>query len=224
MPNKVLTDFQKQVLKEIGKSELSSYFVWSGGTALSYAYLHHRKSFDLDFLSKDLLPDDYFLSQIRIIAKNLKIKKLEEQKKFNRHEFWFTRGKKTLRIEFIFYPFSSIKKPKNYKEFDIRIDSIEDILTNKTHAAFERIEPKDIFDLYCILRTKKINFSLILEWIKKKFGTEIDPVLLASKILEGAEKLNKIKPLVLKKKFYKPKEIKKYFENQAQEYLKRKIK
>lgn len=32
----------------------------------------------LDFLSKDLLPDDYLLAQIKEIAK----------KRFNRHEFW----------------------------------------------------------------------------------------------------------------------------------------
>lgn len=82
---KTLTGFQRKVLKEIGESELSRFFIWSGGTALSYRYLHHRLSADLDFMSQDLFPDDYLLSQIKKIAKNLRIKKIEEQKKFNRH-------------------------------------------------------------------------------------------------------------------------------------------
>lgn len=221
---KILTLFQKEVLKEIGKSKLSHYFIWSGGTALSYQYLRHRRSYDLDFLSKDLLPDEYLLSQIKKIAQNLKIKKIEEQKKFNRHEFWLKKNKETLRIEFVFYPFPTIKKAIKLMEFNIKIDSIEDILTNKTHAIFERAEPKDVFDIYCILKKRKTKFFNIFKWVRKKFGVEIDPVLLVSKILEGATKLTMIKPLILKKEFYKPNKIKEYFEKEAQDYLKRKIK
>jgi predicted nucleotidyltransferase component of viral defense system len=220
---KILTDFQKKVLKAIGESELSKYFIWSGGTALSYGYLQHRKSQDLDFLSKDLLPDEYLLSQVKIIAKSLKIKKIEEQKRFNRHEFWFKKDRKFLRIEFVFYPFPDIKKTVKLREFDIRTDSLEDILTNKAHTIFERAEPKDVFDFYCILQKKRIDFLKILKWVERKFGVEIDPVILTSKILEGVEKLAEIKPLLLKRAFYKPAKIKEYFEERAQDYLKRKV-
>ncbi len=224
VPDKVLTPFQKEALKEIGKSKLGSYFVWSGGTALAYQYLSHRKSQDLDFLSKDLLADDYLLSQIKKIAKSLKIKEIEEQKKFNRHQFWFKKNREVLKIEFVFYPFPKIKRPLKLKEFNIKIDAIEDMLANKTHTIFERAEAKDVFDLYCIFKKKKIKFLTILKWVKKKFGVEIDPVLLVSKILEGAARLNEIKPLIFKKEFYKPNKIKEYFEKEAQDYLKRKIK
>lgn len=221
---KLLTDFQKQALKEIGKSELSRHFVWSGGTCLSSQYLYHRESQDLDFLSKDLFPDEYILSQIKDIAKNLGVKKIEEQKKFNRYQFWLKKNKDILKLEFVFYPFINIKKPKKLKEFNINVESIEDILTNKTHAIFERAEPKDVFDFYYILQKEKIKFSLIFEWVKKKFGTEIDPVLLTSKILRGTEKLNGIKPLIFKEELFQPDKIKKYFESEINVYLKRKIK
>ena len=102
----ILTPFQKDTLKEMGKSELARFFVWSGGTALSFCYLQHRLSYDLDFLSKDLLPDEYLLSKIKKITKNLKIKKIEEQKRFNRREFWLRKNKEILRIEFVFLSFS----------------------------------------------------------------------------------------------------------------------
>ncbi len=218
-----LTDFQKKVLKEIGKSELARFFIWSGGTALSYCYLRHRESFDLDFMSTDLFPDDYILSEIRKIADNLKIRKIEEQKIYNRHNFWFKKNNETLKLEFIFYPFLSIKKPKKLEEFNLKIDSLEDILTNKMHSIFERSEPKDVFDFYCILKKEKIKLALVFNWVKKKFGIEIDPVLFTGKILEGADKLNKIKPLITKKELYNSNKIKEYFEQKAQKYLKKKI-
>lgn len=224
MAKEILTDFQKKVLKEIGGSELFRFFIWSGGTALSFQYLYHRLSADLDFLSQDLLPDEYLLSQVRKITKNLKIKKFEEQKKFNRHEFWLKRNKETLRIEFVFYPFPYIKQPKKIKEFNIKIDSIEDILTNKTHAVYERAEPKDVFDFYCILLLKKTNFLKVFKWVEKKFGVKIDPILFTSEFLKGIDNLDKIRPLILKKKLYRPDTIRRYFKKEAENYLKRKIK
>lgn len=178
---------------------------------------------DLDFFSQDLFPDEHLLGKIKLLAKKLKIKKIEEQKRFNRHEFWLKRGKETVRTEFVFYPFPYIKKPKKLGEFNLKIDSIEDILTNKAHAIFERTEPKDAFDFYCILRKKKIRFFRVLEWVKKKFGVEIDPVLFTSKILEGIDKLGTLKPLVLKKELFMPKRIEEYFQKQTEGYLKIKI-
>jgi len=176
----LLSKFQQEVLKEVSNSEFGNLFVWSGGTALSYYYLQHRDSFDLDFMSQDLFPDDFMISEIKKIAEKLDVKKIEEQKSYNRFIFWITKND-TLKLEFVFYPFPHIKKPKIIKGFNIKIDSIEDILTNKVHAAFERSEPKDVFDLYCIFKNKEIDFAIVFEWVKKKFGVEIDPVLFSSK-------------------------------------------
>lgn len=157
----ILSLLHRKALKEIDSSELASFFVWSDGTALAYYYLQHRQSLDLDLMSTDLMPDEYLLAQARKIAEKLQVVKIQEQKKFNRHEFW--------------------------------------------------------------LKTKT-KFPLILKWVKKKFGVEIDPVILVSKILQGADKLNKIKPLILKEEFYDTAAIRSFFKKQANEYLKEKIK
>lgn len=220
----ILSLLHQKALKEIGDSELASFFIWSGGTALAYYYLQHRQSIDLDFMSTDLMPADYLLAQVQKIAEKLQVVKIQEQKRFNRHEFWLTtKNKKTLRLEFIFYPFPYIKKPLRLKKINIKIDSLEDILTNKTHAIFERNEPKDVFDFYCILQKTKTKFPLILKWVKKKFGVDIDLVILVSKMLQGANRLNQIKPLVLKKEFYNPEKINNFFKDQANSFLKEKI-
>lgn len=219
----ILNNFQKDFLKILGKTELSKFFIWSGGTALSF-YLKHRLSFDLDFLSQELLPDDYLLAQIKKISSELKITKIEENKRFNRNEFWLTQNKEKLKVEFVFYPFPYIKSPKKIKDFNIKIDSLEDILTNKAHAVFERYEPKDIFDFYCLLKEKKFKFQKVFQWLKKKFGTEIDPVLFSSQLLKGIENLKLIKPLIIKKELYHPKEIEKFFKEKAEDYLRKKLK
>lgn len=220
---KILNPFQKNTLREVGESKLSGDFVWSGGTALSYQYLQHRLSQDLDFLSKELQPAEYLLNQIKGIAEKLGVEDIEEQRKYNRHQFWLKKNKETLRVEFVFYPFPDIKEPTHVAKFNVKVDSVEDILTNKFHAVFERAEPKDIFDIYYILKKEDIEFLTPVEWVDKKFGVTIDAALLVSKILEGASKMKKIKPLVLKKKFYNPEKIEKYFEKKARDYLDKKI-
>ncbi len=221
--NKILTVFQKNVLAEIGKSQLSRFLVWSGGTALAFYYLQHRFSSDLDFMSQELLRSDYLLIEIKNIAQNLQIQSIKSQKRLNRQEYWLQKKQEILKTEFVFYPFPFIKAPKKLKEFNLKIDSLEDMITNKVHAAYERSEPKDAFDIYCILQTRKIGFLQTFKWVKKKFGVEIDPVLFTSRLLQGVEKLEEIKPLVLKKEFFKVSAIQDYFQQEAKTYLRKKI-
>ena len=49
MTSKILNSKQVQTLKAIGKSELTKFYYWTGGTALAYKYLPLRLSEDLDF-------------------------------------------------------------------------------------------------------------------------------------------------------------------------------
>jgi len=65
-----------------------------------------------------LLPDDYLLSQIKKITKKLGIKKIEEKKRFNHHEFWLEKNKEGIRIEFVFYPFPNIRKSRKLSEIN----------------------------------------------------------------------------------------------------------
>ena len=223
MRDEILNNFQIDVLKAISQSELARFFVWSGGTALAFGYLQHRLSIDLDFMSRDLFPDEYILAEIKKIAVHLRISQIREHKQFNRYEFWFKKNKSVLKVEFIFYPFKNMKKPKKIKNFNVLIDSIEDITANKTHAIYERYEPKDVFDLYWILIKKKIKFLKIFKWVEEKFGVKIDPVLFLSKLLRGADSLDKIRPLLLNKELLHTEAIKKYFQKEADKYLKKKI-
>src|SRR3990167_8272541 len=172
---------------------------------------------EIDFYLK------YILAEIKKIAVHLRISQIREHKQFNRYEFWFKKNKSVLKVEFIFYPFKNMKKPKKIKDFNVLTDSIEDITANKTHAIYERHEPKDVFDLYRILIKKKIKFLKIFKWVEEKFGVKIDPVLFLSRLLRGADSLDKIRPLLLNKELLHTEAIKKYFQKEADKYLKTKI-
>lgn len=48
-----LTPLQKKAIDLLAKSPLREKFYWTGGTLLSYHYLGHRKSLDVDFFSDE---------------------------------------------------------------------------------------------------------------------------------------------------------------------------
>lgn len=220
-PKFLLTSFQREWLAAIGGSELKKHLVWSGGTALNFAYETFRLSEDLDFLSRELLPGDYLLTHIRSLAKKLRVTKIEEQHKFNRHQIFVQRNKDSLKVEIVYYPFPPLRKPKLLGEFGLRVDALEDIAANKAHALFERVEPKDVVDVYVVLKKLKISIPALLKLTQKKFGTEIDPALFAAKALEVAEHLKSIRPLLLKN--ITAKEIKEFFQEQGARYLKKQL-
>lgn len=219
----LLNPIQKKFLAAFQKSELSKHFYWSGGTLLSSYYLHHRFSEDLDFFSEDLFPDDYLAGQILDLKNKAGAKKMDEQKRLNRHQLVFWYGKDSLKVEFVYYPFQAIASRKKLADFGITIDSLKDIAANKIHAAFERSEPKDIFDIYWIMHKGKFSFKDVFPWVEKKFGARLDPVSLIAKILDRIPSLEKIRPLVFNKSFLQPKKMKEYFGKEANKFLRKNL-
>lgn len=220
---KILTARQKKFLEAFRASELSKHFYWSEGTLLAYHYFQHRFSEDLDFFSEDLFPDEFIASEIFRIKKMTGAIKVTEHKRLNRHQFVFDFDKNSLKIEFIYFPFPSIEPKKTLRAFDIKIDSLKDIAANKTHAAFERSEPKDIFDLYFILKKDSISFTGLFRLVERKFGVQIDPVSFGAKVLSSAAQLQKIQPLMFSKKKHQIQEIENFFRAVIFSYLKKKI-
>ncbi|PIZ81285.1 MAG: hypothetical protein COY02_02870, partial [Parcubacteria group bacterium CG_4_10_14_0_2_um_filter_41_6] len=138
-----LTQLQKQALNAIGQTELAKYFYWTGGTLLSSHYLHHRISEDLDFFSDDLIEEEAVLAEMNKIKKILGIAKMIHTTRMNRQQYILQKGKEQLKVEFVYFPFQSILKPKKIKQFPVKIASLKDISVNKIFALYQRAEPKD---------------------------------------------------------------------------------
>ncbi len=193
-----LNNIQKKALSFFGENKFAKNFYWTGGTLLSYHYLKHRHSVDLDFFSEELYHDDEYLVFINDIKKALGVNEIQYNIKQNRRIFSLEKDDETLKLEMVYFPFSPIKKRENLSEFGIRIDSIEDIMTNKTLATYQRYEVKDVYDLYYYLQQKDgQNIDVLIEGVQKKFGVKIEKMILLSKIAELCENVDKLKPMLV---------------------------
>jgi len=219
-----ISSLQKKVLDLFSKSHLRDKFYWTGGTALSFFYLHHRQSKDLDFFNDKPFSYDQIISFAQNLKKQLKLKEIEEKKIFDRWEF-FLHDKEKLRMEFVFYEHPKIKPRKKWQ--GIFIDSLEDIAANKVMAFFDRNDPKDLVDLYFLLVNKKFKVKNLLRLAEKKFGVKLAESSFWSESFKSFKDLKEISPLlIVKNKKEKQKvinEIKDYFTSHSTGYLWKKL-
>lgn len=199
------TKVQAIILEEFKKDKfLRSHFYFTGGTALSGVYLHHRESEDLDFFT----PNTYE----RLLILN-KITRWSKDKKFNisdrsnellqTFQLEFPKGE-ILKVDFNHYPYKRVKKGTFIDNIDI--DSLLDIAINKLVTIYQRTQVKDFVDLYFLL--KKFTIWDLIEGVSVKFRIKLELVMIAGDFLkvEQFDILPKmLVPLSLKelKDFYK---------------------
>jgi predicted nucleotidyltransferase component of viral defense system len=214
MLNIQLSQLQKDVLIFFGKNRFAKNFYWTGGTLLSYQYLHHRTSLDLDFFSSDLFADDQYLTFLNQLKKEVKAKKITQTLQQNRRLYLVERGDEAIKLELVYFPFSAIEKKASLAEFSLQTDSLTDIMVNKILSTYQRHEPKDVFDLYCYLNNRpKHNLQKLINLVEQKFGIAIEPTTLLAKINELATQLDSISLLLLTPQKDLTKRVKKLFQN-----------
>lgn len=221
----IITNLQKKVLELFSQSPLKNRFYWTGGTLLSFFYLHHRQSKDLDFFSDKPFQYNQVIGFVRDLRKQLKLSEVEEKKIFDRWEF-FLQDKEELRIEFVFYEHPQVKARKKWQ--GIFIDSLEDIVANKVMAFFDRNEPKDLVDLYFLLTKKRYKIRTLLRLVERKFGLKLEESSFWSESLKALKDLDEISPLLINKTFQGKqkiiRKIKEYFISYSSNYLKKVLK
>lgn len=194
----VTTREQNLLLEEFKKDPvMQANFYFTGGTALSLYYLQHRKSVDLDFFSQKSFDPLLISERINIWAKKLKFEVAYTPREIV-HPFFLTfKNKKTVKIDFSFYPHPQLKKNNNFD--GINVDNIFDIAVNKLLVVEQRTEVKDFVDLFFLLK----NHSIwdLMAGVGVKFGIKLDPFIISSDFykVDLFEYLPQmIKPLTLK--------------------------
>lgn len=194
MENKtILSKFQQQLLGSIIEEHylLKNYY-WSGGTALSEIYLHHRESYDIDLFTEENEVHLPSVSQfVRSAAKKLHAKKIAPIRYFGLYSFTYTLPDDSeLKIDFNYYPFKQIEKCKKYK--NLSVDSLVDIAANKVHTIFMKPRGRDYIDLYFILKENpRLDIDRLILLADAKFDWHIDPLQLGenlSKVVTFTEK------------------------------------
>lgn len=150
---------QDDFLEVFFSESFASDFYLTGGTALSRFYFNHRISDDIDLFTQNQKIDfSHVNSLILRILDKLKLKII---KQVNTDTFlqYITenRSGNTLKVDFV------KEIPIHFGEFKMvgktRIDSLENIGSNKVLTIFGRRDAKDFIDLYFILQKTKLKFE-----------------------------------------------------------------
>ncbi|MCA9370189.1 nucleotidyl transferase AbiEii/AbiGii toxin family protein [Candidatus Woesebacteria bacterium] len=177
-----LTTQQQLILNCISDSSIAHIFTFSGGTALSSMFLHHRFSEDLDFFSLEEFDPRMLHDFISSLKDTLQYSHFDYRSSFNRHLFFLHfKNREILKLEFDYYPFPPIQKGPKYK--NIQVDSLIDIAANKLHIMSVKPRSRDYIDLFFIYNVHHYNLKELYYQTKQKFDTHIDPVQLGVNLL-----------------------------------------
>ena len=197
--NQILTKEQKIILDEVSRNEfLQKNFYFTGGTALSFFYLQHRYSEDLDFFTNET-----FDTQTVFAVFDEWSKKYHFTIEPNFAEIVYIlnlnfKNNTKLKTDFARYPYQSLEKRKVVD--GILVDSLTDIAVNKLFTINQRANIKDYVDLYFLLR--RYTVWDLIDGVRVKFKVKLEPYIIASDftMIEGFSDMPRmIKPLTLDK-------------------------
>jgi predicted nucleotidyltransferase component of viral defense system len=214
---------QQRLIEIFAGTSLVKKFYWTGGTALSVVYLHHRLSIDLDFFSEKTFFFEELNEFIDIVKKDFNLKELPVTKIFDRWQFNIG-VKNPVKIEFVYFNHEKkrLRPVRDYR--GIMVDSLEDIAANKTLAYFDRNEPKDLFDLYFLINKAGFSVKTLLQMVKEKFGIVFSEFGFWSESAKGIELLDSLQPLILDKNPQRlVEQIKTFFLEEGKNFLSRDI-
>jgi len=181
-----LTIKQQSILDKISKNEfLSDKFILSWWTALSWFYLFHRFSDDLDFFTDSDFDINVIFEFLQSIKQDLKIQDWTRQKLYDRNIFFLNfQDWEVLKIERTKY-FKSQFSPNIINW--IKIDNIKDIFLNKIACIFDRNDTKDWTDMYFLLQQESISRDIFYQNFQHKFMYKISDNTLASLFYDASK-------------------------------------
>jgi len=176
-----ITTQMKMFLKDFAAQPyLAKNYYFTGGTALSYYYFHHRISVDLDFFSFQKINPQESLSFVSNWAMGQNaILNAREVGDVQIYELRFSSGE-NLKVDFAYYPYKQVEKPTMFN--GILVDSKKDIGVNKIITVSQRTDVKDFVDLYFLL--KEFSVYELYELSNLKFRRDYDLMLFASDLVK----------------------------------------
>jgi len=167
---KKLYALQDRVLKRV--FEVEDEFYLTGGTALSRFYQEKRYSDDLDFFTNSSTRFNFAVKNILIELSN----EFTIENELDSRDFVRIKIDGLLQVDFVNDRVPRYKEP-NILENGYKIDTIENILSNKITAVIGRDNPKDIFDIYLINKYYSIDWKEILDSAQDKSVFSIDDLI-----------------------------------------------
>jgi len=164
--NPILLPHQIEILKLFFATTFAKPFFLTGGTALSAFYLAHRDSKDLDFFSLEKYDPQQLEVVILDIAQKMGCEIFTKIKSDTYNEIYLENVNWRQRIDI------AKEQPKRFGEVvdieGVRVDSLDNIGSNKITAIFGRLEIKDYIDLYSIVTQTENSFEELFVLAKQK--------------------------------------------------------
>lgn len=159
---------QDRFLEHFFAGPLSKHFYLTGGTALARFYFHHRESHDLDLFTNDFGQDFAQVNQVVLgilHVLGLQIISQVVTDTFIQYILADQAGA-PLKIDLV------KDVPVHFGEISIkdgvRLDSLQNIGSNKVLAVFGRTDAKDFIDLYWILQHTDLKFDDLYRQAREK--------------------------------------------------------
>ncbi len=174
MGKTLLTSCGQEILLSAKRDPVitDSYYL-TGGTALSFYYLHHRISEDLDFFSLEEPNREMLETWSTAVAKNFKVAEVEFQTLRGQLVYFFHFDQEVVKVDFAQYPFEHIGD--FHKDGNLRVASIRDIAVNKLQAIQTRARSRDYVDVYEIVYAGRITMSELFKDYRLKFDLHVGP-------------------------------------------------
>lgn len=149
----ILTPFQTEILRAVGRSPLAEDFYLTGGTALSAFYLFHRYSEDLEFFTAAPGAVGQVPPLLEKIARDAAATVTYTRSLGSFLECFVERNPgERVNLDFAQDSPYRLLPVQHNVALGINVDNATDIACNKLSALFERAEPKDFVDVYFICR------------------------------------------------------------------------
>lgn len=175
------TPKQQIIFEEFKQSDfLRQNFYFTGGTALSAVYLHHRLSDDLDFFSQEKFDTLPIVNLVTEWGRKLKFKINSREEEVVRVFLLQFKDKEKLKVDFGYYPYKRLRPGQVIDS--VEIDSLFDIAVNKLQTTHQRNNVKDFVDLYFLL--KQFTVWDLIEGVRVKFRMEVDPYTISTACLK----------------------------------------
>ncbi len=159
---------QDRFLERFFAGPLAEHFYLTGETALARYYFHHRESLDLDLFTNNWEQDFALVNQIILgilHALYLRITNQVITDTFLQYIVTDTAGA-SLKVDLV------KDVPVHFGDLlikdGVRIDSLENIGSNKVLAVFGRTDARDFIDLYWILHYTDLKFDELYQQAQMK--------------------------------------------------------
>lgn len=122
-------------------------FFLTGGSALGLFYLDHRRSYDLDLFSSEVVEAKEVQNLAQLVADKIGAECTALRSAPDFHRFRITRGEEREIVDVVVDRAPQLDPQKPTID-GIRVDTLREILANKLTTILSRTEIKDVIDLY----------------------------------------------------------------------------